>query len=75
MTMQDAVYAPRFSATTDVIDICIPRRTQVALEAMGYQVRRSPLAFPFAAPLGITLWDGYPEGGTDPQRDGYAGGV
>jgi gamma-glutamyltranspeptidase/glutathione hydrolase len=77
MTMQEAVSAPRFSATTDIIDISnrIPRRVQQGLEAMGYQVRRSPLSFPFAAPHGITMWDGRLEGGADPQRDGYAAGV
>jgi gamma-glutamyltranspeptidase/glutathione hydrolase len=41
---------------------------------MGYEVRRSPLTFPFAAPHGITCWDGELEGGADPQRDGYAAG-
>ncbi len=77
MTMQEAVAAPRFSATTDVIDISnrIPRRVQHAVEAMGYEVRRSPLSFPFAAPHGITSWDGCLEGGADPQRDGYADGI
>jgi gamma-glutamyltranspeptidase/glutathione hydrolase len=76
MSMQDAVAASRFSATSDVIDIGnrIPRKTQSALEAMGYEVRRSPLTFPFAAPHGITCWDGELEGGADPQRDGYAAG-
>lgn len=77
MSMQEAVSAPRFSATTDVIDISnrIPRSVQRAVEAMGYEVRRSPLSYPFAAPHGITLWDGRLEGGADPQRDGYAAGV
>ncbi len=77
MGMQEAVSAPRFSATTDVIDISnrVPRRVQREVEAMGYAVRRSPLSFPFAAPHGITLWDGVAEGGADPQRDGYADGV
>jgi gamma-glutamyltranspeptidase / glutathione hydrolase len=76
MSMQEAVAAPRFSATSDAIDIGnrIPRRTQTALEAMGYEVRRSSLTFPFAAPHGITCWDGALEGGADPQRDGYAAG-
>jgi gamma-glutamyltranspeptidase/glutathione hydrolase len=76
MSMPEAVAAPRFSATSDAIDISnrIPRRTQVALEGMGYEVRRSPLTFPFAAPHGITCWDGELEGGADPQRDGYAAG-
>ncbi len=77
MSMQEAVSAPRFSATSDVIDISnrIPRATQSALEAMGYEVKRSPLTFPFAAPHGITSWDGELEGGADPQRDGYAAGI
>ncbi|MBV8961565.1 MAG: gamma-glutamyltransferase, partial [Hyphomicrobiales bacterium] len=77
MSMQEAVAAPRFSATSDAIDISnrIPRKTQTALETMGYEVKRSPLTFPFAAPHGITFWDGELEGGADPQRDGYAAGL
>ncbi len=77
MTMSQAVAAPRFSATTNAIDISnrIPRSTQQALEAMGYEVNRSPMSFPFAAPHGITMWEGRLEGGADPQRDGYAAGV
>jgi gamma-glutamyltranspeptidase/glutathione hydrolase len=77
MSMQQAVQAPRFSATTDAIDISnrIPRKTQHALEAIGYAVKRSPLSYPFAAPHGITFWDGRLEGGADPQRDGYVAGV
>ena len=77
MTMQEAVSAPRFSATTDVVDISnrIPRSVQKQVEADGYQVRRSALSFPFAAPHGITMWDGRLEGGADPQRDGYTAGV
>ena len=77
MTMQEAVSAPRFSATSDVIDISnrIPRAVQKALEADGYPVRRRYQSYAFAGVHGITLWDGVPEGGADPQRDGYAGGV
>ena len=77
MGMQEAVQAPRFSATSSRIDISnrIPRATQRALESMGYEVARSPLSFPFAAVHGITMWDGILEGGADPQRDGYAAGV
>ncbi len=75
MTMQEAVQAPRFSATTDAIDISnrIPRAVQCVVEGMGYEVKRSPMSFPFAAPHGITAWDGVLEGGADPQRDGYVG--
>jgi gamma-glutamyltranspeptidase/glutathione hydrolase len=60
-----------------VIDISnrIPLYVQQEVEAKGYDVRRSPLSYPFAAPHGITMWDGRLEGGADPQRDGYAAGV
>lgn len=77
MGVQDAVMAPRMSATTDAIDISnrIPRRVQAELAAAGYEVRRSPQTFPFAALHGITRWNGVLEGGADPQRDGYAAGV
>ena len=77
MTMQEAVSAPRFSATSDAIDISnrIPRAVQKALEAEGYAVRRSYQSYAFAGVHGIARWDGVPEGGADPQRDGYAGGV
>ena len=77
MTMQEAVMAPRFSATTDAIDISnrIPRAVQRQVEAMGYEVRRHFHSYPFAAPHGITLFDGQLAGGADPQRDGYAAGI
>jgi gamma-glutamyltranspeptidase/glutathione hydrolase len=77
MGMQEAVSAPRFSATTDVIDVSnrIPHGVERALRAMGYGVRRSAMSYPFAAPHGISMWDGVLEGGADPQRDGLAAGV
>ena len=77
MDMQEAVMAPRFSATTDAIDISnrIPHRTQAAVAAMGYEVKRSPLSYAFAGLHGISKWDGLLSGGADPQRDGYAAGV
>jgi gamma-glutamyltranspeptidase/glutathione hydrolase len=77
MGMQEAVSAPRFSATSDAIDVSnrIPRAVQRALEAEGYEVRRSYQSYAFAGVHGISLWGGVPEGGADPQRDGYAAGV
>jgi len=77
MGIQEAVMAPRFSATSDVIDISnrVTRPTQRQLEAFGYEVRRSPLTYAFAGVHGITKFDGRLEGGADPQRDGYAAGV
>ena len=77
MSIQEAIMAPRFSATSNVIDIGnrIPYSVEKALTAKGYVVSRSGLTYPFAAPHGITLWDGVLSGGIDPQRDGYVGGV
>lgn len=77
MGTQAAVMAPRFSATTNAIDISnrIPRAVEDAVTAAGYQVRRSPHSFPFAALHGITRWDDVLEGGADPQRDGYVSGI
>jgi gamma-glutamyltranspeptidase/glutathione hydrolase len=77
MGIQEAVMAARVSATSDAIDVSnrITRPTQRALEAMGYEVRRSPLSYAFAGVHGITMFDGALEGGADPQRDGYAAGV
>ena len=77
MGAQEAVMAPRFSATSETIDISnrIPRATQKALEADGYKVKRSYMSFAFAGVHAITNFDGVLEGGADPQRDGYAAGV
>jgi len=77
MGMQEAVMAPRFSATSDALDISnrIPRETERALRAAGEEVRRSHLSYAFAGVHGISMFDGRLEGGADPQRDGYAAGV
>lgn len=72
MTAQEAVAAPRFCTTSNTIDITnrVLRRTQTALEAMGYSVRRSPLNYHFAGVHALRRtaegWDG----GADPGRDG-----
>ena len=77
MGIQDAIMAPRFSATSNVIDIGnrIPYAVEKSLSAKGYTVARSGLTYPCAAPHGISLWDGLLAGGIDPQRDGYVGAV
>src|SRR4029453_2122147 len=51
MTMVEAVSAPRFSATSNVIDVSnrIPYRVERELEREGYEVVRSPKPFGFAA--------------------------
>lgn len=78
MTMTEAVSAPRFSATSDIIDVTnrIPRYIQRDLERQGYEVVRNPLTFDIAAVHGIRITaDGGLDGGADPGHDGVAIGV
>ena len=51
MTMVEAVSAPRFSATSDTIDISnrIQGKVERELQGQGYPVVRSPYTFGFAA--------------------------
>jgi gamma-glutamyltranspeptidase / glutathione hydrolase len=74
MTMQEAVAAPRFSATSNVIDIVnrIPRAIGRELSARGYEVVRNPYGHSIAWVHGIKLSTDRPEGGADPGRDGVA---
>ncbi|MFT5172888.1 MAG: gamma-glutamyltranspeptidase/glutathione hydrolase [Gammaproteobacteria bacterium] len=74
MPMDRAVAAPRFSSTSDVIDICnrIPDYTLEPLRKSGYEVERSALGFHFAAVHGIRIDDGELSGGADPGHDGVA---
>lgn len=75
MTMTEAVCAPRFSATSDLLDLTnrIPRYIQRDLEAMGYDVVRSASTFGIAAVHGIRIGeDGRMDGGADPGHDGVA---
>ena len=75
MTMTEAVSAPRFSATSDLIDITnrIPRRVERELGSLGYQVVRSARTFDIAAVHGIRVCgDGRLDGGADPGHDGVA---
>lgn len=77
MSIQEAISAARVVSTSNAIDISnrVPRATQTALEALGYEVRRTHLSYAFAGVHGITNFDGRIEGGADPQRDGYAAGI
>jgi gamma-glutamyltranspeptidase / glutathione hydrolase len=72
MTMVEAVSAPRFSATSDAIDISnrIPWRVERELQAMGYPVVRSPYTFGFAAVHAIRVHEDGLDGGADPGHDG-----
>ncbi len=74
MTMEQAVCAPRFSSTSDAIDITnrIPGYVVEPLQDKGYEVIRSALTFGIAAVHGIRIVDGVMDGGADPGHDGVA---
>jgi gamma-glutamyltranspeptidase/glutathione hydrolase len=74
MTMPEAVAAPRFSATSNLIDVVnrIPRAIGRALSARGYEVARNPFGHTLGWVHGIKKNEGRLEGGADPGRDGVA---
>jgi gamma-glutamyltranspeptidase/glutathione hydrolase len=74
MSVSDAVAAPRFSATSDAIDVCnrIPRYVTIELEQAGYSIVRSPLSHTFAWVHAIQIKEGAVTGGADPGADGMA---
>jgi len=74
MTMLEAVSSPRFSATSNVIDLSnrIPRSVERELSGLGYQTVRSPLSHTFAWVHGIKITPDGLEGGADPATDGMA---
>jgi gamma-glutamyltranspeptidase/glutathione hydrolase len=74
MTMTEAVSAPRFSATSNAIDVSnrITYGVTRQLESLGYEVIRSPYTFGFAAVHGIRVVEDRFDGGADPGHDGIA---
>ncbi len=75
MTPQEAILAPRFSATSDAITVTarIPRYLCAELEAEGYRIRRSPFSYDIASVHAIGFdADGNPSGGADIP---YGGGM
>ena len=74
MTMLEAVSAPRFSATSNLIDVMnrIPSYVTNNLEGQGYEIARSALSFGIAAVHGIRIRNGKLDGGADPGHDGVA---
>lgn len=75
MTISEAVAAPRTVNVTDTVDVSNRVRHSVtdALEADGYEVRRSAKSFDFAALHGLLIdEDGTVSGGADPGQDGVA---
>ena len=78
MPIVEAIAAPRFSATSNAIDISnrIPGYVTRPLEERGYEIIRSHLSYGFAAVHGLkrepdSLWTG----GADPGHDGMALGL
>ncbi|MBR9837208.1 MAG: gamma-glutamyltransferase [Rhodobacteraceae bacterium] len=73
-SMSDAVSWPRFSATSNLIDVTnrIPWSVTRALEEQGYGVVRSPQSYGIAWVHGIRMTESGPEGGADPATDGMA---
>ena len=70
MTMLEAVSAPRFSATSNLIDVMnrIPSYVTNNLEGQGYEIARSALSFGIAAVHGIRIRDGKLDGGRPGSR-------
>ncbi len=74
MTIQEAISAPRFAATSNIIEISnrILRSTETKLKNMGYPILRDPKSFTFAWVHGILVSDGVVTGGADPATDGMS---
>jgi gamma-glutamyltranspeptidase/glutathione hydrolase len=73
-SMQEAVWRPRFSATSNAIDVTnrIPHFVTDELEEMGYQIIRDPRSFGIAWVHGIRITEDGLDGGADPGADGIS---
>ncbi len=74
MTVGDAVSAPRFSATSDLVDVSarIPTYVCEALAKMGYGTARSAQSYTNARVHAILIDGDRIEGGADPAGGGMA---
>jgi gamma-glutamyltranspeptidase/glutathione hydrolase len=72
MSMVEAVSAPRFSSTSNLVDVSnrISRHATRPLEKMGYQIMRSPYGFGFGAVHGMKRVGENWQGAADPGHDG-----
>ncbi len=72
MSMVEAVSAPRFSSTSNLVDVSnrISRQATRPLEKMGYQIMRSPYGFGFGAVHGMKRVGENWQGAADPGHDG-----
>ena len=77
MPIVEAISAPRFSATSNLIDVTnrVPEYEVEPLRDRGYRVVRSPNTFDIGRVHGITRRNGDLQGGADPGSDGVALGV
>ena len=78
MTSQEAVLAPRFSATSDTLTVTarIPRYAYRELEARGYRVVRSPYSYEIGSVHALKAEAGGWTGAADiPYGGGMALGV
>lgn len=73
-TMLEAVSRPRFSATSNAIDVTnrIPRFVTNALEDQDYEIIRNPRSYGIAWVHGIRITKDGLDGGADPGADGVA---
>ena len=74
MDAQAAVSAPRFTATSDTIEVNnrILRSTERELQRRGYPTKRHALSHMLPFVHGIRIVDGKLDGGADPASDGMA---
>lgn len=74
MSVAEAVIAPRFSSTSNAIDVSnrIPRAVTRSLEAEGRPVIRNPYSHTIGWVHAIGLTSGKIDGMADPGRDGVA---
>ena len=77
MDAQQAVHAPRFVTTSDTIEVSnrIFRKTEAALQGMGYPTKRHGYSFMTPTVQTIRIVDGKLDGGADPSGDGMAMGI
>ncbi|MEL7466151.1 MAG: gamma-glutamyltransferase family protein [Pseudomonadota bacterium] len=77
MTAQEAVHAPRFTTTSDTIEVTnrILRSTERELQSRGYPTLRHAQSYMFPTVHAIRLQDGILDGGADPSGDGMAAGI
>ncbi|HEY1933476.1 MAG TPA: gamma-glutamyltransferase [Acetobacteraceae bacterium] len=72
MNAEQAVYAPRFAAVSDTIEVSnrILHAAERDLRAAGYPTKRHAQSFQFARVHAIRIVDGVMDGGADPAAGG-----